>query len=250
MKIIGIIPARYASSRFPGKPLVSIEGKSMIRRVFEQASKAKSLDRVIVATDDSRIFDHVKEFGGEVVMTCPNHQNGSSRCQEVVDILKHSDQTTNYEVILNIQGDEPFINPEQIDKTAGLFTDKSVEIGTLAKKITSTEELFNTNVVKVIFGTKKNAVYFSRQAVPFLRDFPEEEWVNHSDYFKHIGIYGYTAEVLSEIVKLKPSRLEKAEKLEQLRWLENGYHIAVEITEFEGVAIDTPDDLSKLTNRS
>jgi 3-deoxy-manno-octulosonate cytidylyltransferase (CMP-KDO synthetase) len=250
MKVLGVIPARFASTRFPGKPLVSIEGKSMIRRVYEQASKAKILDRLVVATDDSRIFDHVKEFGGEVVMTSPDHQNGSSRCHEVLQILSRTDKSIKFDVVINIQGDEPFINPAQINKVASVFNEASVEIGTLAKKITKKEELFNSNSVKVMFGQQKFAIYFSRQAIPFLRDVPENEWVNRFDFYKHIGIYAYRAKALGNIVKLKPSKLEEAEKLEQLRWLENGYRIAVEITEFEGVSIDTPDDLSKLTNRS
>jgi 3-deoxy-manno-octulosonate cytidylyltransferase (CMP-KDO synthetase) len=250
MKVLGVIPARFASTRFPGKPLVSIDGKSMIRRVYEQALKAESLDQVVVATDDSRIFDHVKEFGGEVLMTSPDHQNGSSRCHEVLEILSRTDQSFKYDVVINIQGDEPFIDPQQIDKVTNLFIDPLVEIGTLAKKIAKTQELFNPNSVKVIFGKKKNAIYFSRQTVPFLRDINEKDWVENYDFYKHIGIYGYRAEVLKKIVKLKSSKLEEAEKLEQLRWLENGYKIGVEITEFEGVSIDTPDDLSKLTNRS
>lgn len=250
MKVLGVIPARFASTRYPGKPLVSINGKSMIRRVYEQALKASSLDHVLIATDDSRIFDHVKGFDGNVVMTSPTHQNGTARCQEVLGSLSLTDQSVKYDVVVNIQGDEPFINPLQIDKVAGLFNDPKVEIGTLAKRITKTEELFNPNTVKAVFGKKKNAICFSRQAMPFLRDIPEKDWTEKFDFYKHIGIYGYRAEVLNEIVKLKASKLEEAEKLEQLRWLENGYNIAVEITEFEGVSIDSPEDLSKLTNRS
>lgn len=250
MKVLGVIPARYASTRFPGKPLVSIDGKSMIRRVYEQALKAEKLDQVVVATDDSRILNHVNDFGGEVVMTSSHHLNGTSRCQEVLESITSDDPLLKFDVVVNIQGDEPFINPQQIDKVANLFNDPLVEIGTLAKKIAKTEDLFNPNSVKVIFGKKKNAIYFSRQTIPFLRDIPEKDWVEKFNFYKHIGIYGYRAEVLNKIIKLKPSQFEEAEKLEQLRWLENGYKIGVEITEFEGVSIDTPDDLSKLTNRS
>lgn len=249
MKILGIIPARYASTRFPGKPLADIKGKSMIQRVYEQASKSFRLDQVLVATDDSRVFDLVKKFGGNVIMTSPSHQNGTSRCQEVMGILATSKPSEEFDIVVNIQGDEPFIDPQQINKVVDLFNNPEVEIGTLAKKIEEADELFNFNVVKVILGKNKSAVYFSRQAVPFLRDFPEEEWTNHFDFYKHIGIYGYRSSVLKKIVKLSPGKLEEAEKLEQLRWLENGFHIAVELTAFEGVAIDTPDDLLKLTNR-
>jgi len=248
MKILGVIPARYASTRFPGKPLVDIGGKSMIRRVYEQASNAVNLDKVYVATDDARIFDHVKSFGGEVLMTSPEHLNGTSRSHEVLEILKTSNPSIKYDALVNIQGDEPFIDPSQIDKIAGLFLRKQTEIGTLAKKITKQEELFDTNVVKVVFADNQAALYFSRQTIPYVRDFDKNDWLEHADFYKHIGIYGYRTRVLSKIAGLDTGRIELAEQLEQLRWLENGFHISVEVTEIEGISIDTPEDLSKLTN--
>ena len=245
MKILGIIPSRYASTRFPGKPLAVIDGKSMIQRVYEQASKSALLSKVIVATDDSRIFEHVQDFGGNVAMTSKNHTNGTLRCWEVVE---QSDG--NYDIIVNIQGDEPFIDPEQIDQVAGLFKNNEVEIGTLVKKIKSEEELFNPNVVKAVFDQQKKALFFSRQTIPFLRGIPQEEWITKHNFYKHIGIYAYRFDVLEKIVKLKPTELEKAESLEQLRWLENGFKINVQITEKEAISIDTPEDLLKLTNRA
>ena len=244
MKILGIIPSRYASTRFPGKPLAMIDGKSMIQRVYEQASKSSSLTRVIVATDDSRIYDHVKSFNGNVVMTSSEHLNGTSRCWEVVE---QSDE--NYNVVVNIQGDEPFIDPVQINQVAELFENNEVEIATLVKKIDESTELFNPNVVKAVFDREKKALFFSRQPIPFLRGIPKDEWLRKHDYFKHIGIYAYRSDILKKIVKLKPSELEKAESLEQLRWLENGFNINVQVTAIEAVSIDTPDDLLKLTNK-
>ena len=249
MKILGVIPARYASTRFPGKPLVDIGGKSMIRRVYEQTSKCESLAKVYVATDDTRIFDHVKNFGGEVLMTLQDHQNGTSRCNEVLEILQVGKQSEQYDAVINIQGDEPFIDPSQIDKIAGLFSRKQTEIATLVKKISDQHELFNHNVVKVVFAKDQAALYFSRQTIPYLRDFGKNDWLNHADFFKHIGIYGYRAEVLRKISKLDAGRIEGLEQLEQLRCLENGFQIAVEITDIEGISIDVPEDLSKLTNR-
>jgi len=245
MKILGIIPSRYASTRFPGKPLAMIDGKSMIQRVYEQASKSPLLTKVVVATDDSRIFEHVRNFGGNVVMTSENHLNGTSRCLEV---LAKSDE--NYDVVVNIQGDEPFIDPEQINQVAELFENSEAEIATLVKKIDGSTELFNPNVVKAVFDREKKALFFSRQPIPFLRGIPKEEWLRKHDFFKHIGIYAYRCDVLKKIVKLKPSELEKAENLEQLRWLENGFNINVQVTAIEAVSIDTPDDLLKLTNKT
>ena len=221
-----------------------IDGKSMIQRVYEQASKSSSLTRVIVATDDSRIYDHVKSFNGNVVMTSSEHLNGTSRCWEVVE---QSDE--NYNVVVNIQGDEPFIDPVQINQVAELFENNEVEIATLVKKIDESTELFNPNVVKAVFDREKKALFFSRQPIPFLRGIPKDEWLRKHDYFKHIGIYAYRSDILKKIVKLKPSELEKAESLEQLRWLENGFNINVQVTAIEAVSIDTPDDLLKLTNK-
>ncbi len=242
MKIIGIIPARYASTRFPAKPLVDIGGKSMIQRVYEQAKKAKSLADVIVATDDERILQHVKAFNGKVVMTSINHQSGTDRCFEAIQAYSPS-----ADVVINIQGDEPFIHPEQIDLVASCFNSDTVQIATLIKKIIINEELFNVNIPKVLINKSKEAICFSRQTLPFIRGKEQSEWLTNYTFYKHIGIYAYTTNVLAEITALKQSSLELAEALEQLRWIENGYKINVEITDFESVAVDSPEDLKKLT---
>lgn len=243
MKIIGIIPARYASSRFPGKPLVDIGGKSMIQRVYEQAKKSRSLIDVVVATDDERIVQHVKTFNGNVVMTSENHQSGTDRCFEAIQTFLPS-----AEVVINIQGDEPFIHPEQIDLIASCFNSDKVQIATLVKKIINNEELFNVNIPKVLINKSKEAICFSRQTLPYIRGKQQSEWLTNYTFYKHIGIYAYTTKVLAEITTLKQSSLELAEALEQLRWIENGYKINIEITDFESVAIDSPEDLKKLTN--
>jgi 3-deoxy-manno-octulosonate cytidylyltransferase (CMP-KDO synthetase) len=240
MKILGIIPARYASSRFPGKPLVDIGGKSMIRRVYEQAKKCDHLTELIVATDDDRIYDHVISFGGVAVMTASDHQSGTDRCAEVA--LAHPQ----YHVIINIQGDEPYIDPEQITKLAVCFNSADVQIATLIKRVKTEQELHNPNSPKVIVNKLDEAVYFSRSAVPHIRGEEPQNWLEFYTYFKHIGIYGYRADVLQQITKLPISALEKAESLEQLRWVENGYRIKVAETELETHAIDTPEDLENL----
>lgn len=240
MKILGIIPARYASTRFPGKPLVDIAGKSMIQRVYEQSSKCTELSAVIVATDDNRILDHVTGFGGKVIMTSNDHASGTDRCAEVA--LQYPE----YDVIINIQGDEPFIDPKQIAKLAACFEGSNTQIATLVKKVSSNEELFNSNSPKVILNNTSEAIYFSRSPIPHIRGQQQENWLKHFTYFKHIGIYGYRAGVLRQITKLPVSSLEKAESLEQLRWIENGFRIKVAETDLETIAIDTPEDLAKL----
>ena len=240
MKILGIIPARYASSRFPGKPLVDIGGKSMIQRVYEQSKKCIHLTEVIVATDDQRIYDHVIGFGGVVVMTAENHQSGTDRCAEVA--LQHAQ----YDIIINIQGDEPYIDPEQISKLASCFTSAETQIATLVKKVQTEQELFNPNTPKVVINKLSEAIYFSRSTLPHIRGQKEPDWLGQYPFFKHIGIYGYRADVLQQITKLPISSLEKAESLEQLRWIENGYRIKVAETEFETFAVDRPEDLDKL----
>jgi 3-deoxy-manno-octulosonate cytidylyltransferase (CMP-KDO synthetase) len=240
MKILGIIPARYNSSRFPGKPLADIAGKSMIRRVYEQCKQASSLNKIIVATDDKRIFQHVIGFGGEVMMTSDLHPSGTDRCNEVA---KHYPE---YNICINIQGDEPLIDPAQIDLLASCFQLKNVRIATLVKRIHTDEELFNLNTPKVVLNNAMEALYFSRTAIPALRDKEHSYWLKEHTYYKHIGIYAYWSETLSEITKLPVSSLEKAEALEQLRWIENGYHIQAALTDKESKAIDTPDDLKKL----
>jgi 3-deoxy-manno-octulosonate cytidylyltransferase (CMP-KDO synthetase) len=240
MKILGIIPARFASTRFPEKALVDIGGKSMVQRVYEQASKASSLSKVVVATDHEKIFDHVNAFGGRVVMTSENHQSGTDRCMEAFEKMDE-----HFDFIINIQGDEPFIKPEQIDLLAESLN-RETQLATLAKKITDNETLFNPNTPKLIWNENKEAIYFSRQTIPMIRGVAENEWLSHHDFYKHIGIYAYRADVLPVITKLTLSSLEIAEALEQLRWLENGYKIKVAITEFETVGIDTPEDLKKI----
>ncbi|AOM78964.1 3-deoxy-manno-octulosonate cytidylyltransferase [Pedobacter steynii] len=240
MKVLGVIPARYASTRFPGKPLVDIQGKSMIRRVYEQAVKASGIDQVVVATDDERIAAEVKKFGGEFIMTGTSHQSGTDRCAEVVG------QVSGFDVVINIQGDEPFIDPAQIDLLISCFEDREVQLATLIKEIHTAEELFNHNIPKVILNNKKEAVYFSRQTIPYLRNAEKENWLKTHQFYKHIGIYGYTVSALLEITQLPPSALEIAESLEQLRWVENGYAIQTRVTAIETISIDTPEDLNKI----
>jgi len=242
MKILGIIPSRYGSTRFPGKPLIDINGKSMIQRVYEQAKKAKSLADVVVATDDNRIFEHVNSFGGKVFMTSTNHESGTERCAEVV---RKIDEV--FDVVINIQGDEPFINPEQINQLCECFNDSKTDIATLIKKINSEEELFNPNRPKVEVDEKGFAKMFSRNAIPVLKNIEKQDWLKNHTFYKHIGIYGYNRTVLNKICLLPPSPLELKEKLEQLRWLENNYSIKIAITAHEGIAIDTPKDLEKIT---
>ncbi|MFL5765874.1 MAG: 3-deoxy-manno-octulosonate cytidylyltransferase [Bacteroidia bacterium] len=242
MVITGIIPARFASTRFPGKPLTDIGGKTMIQRVYEQSKKAKSLQDVVVATDDDRIFRHVESFGGNAVMTGEDHQSGTDRCFEA-----YRKFCPDAGVVINIQGDEPFIKPEQIDLVASCFRKPDTEIATLVKRISSQDELFNANIPKVVLNKNREAVLFSRQTIPHIRGKQHTEWLSSYTFYKHIGIYAYRTPVLAQITSLKQSQLELAESLEQLRWIENGYKIKVEITDFESVAIDTPEDLKKLT---
>jgi 3-deoxy-manno-octulosonate cytidylyltransferase (CMP-KDO synthetase) len=236
--IIGIIPARFASSRFPGKPLVDIGGKSMIQRVYEQAQKSAQLDRILVATDDDRIASVVLGFGGEVRMTRADHPSGTDRCAEVAQVEKLSEN----DVIINIQGDEPFIAPEQIDALCNLFKNAEVHLATLYKSFTAEEESLNPNSIKLVTDVYGRALYFSRSVIPFLRS-GETRPVALK---QHIGIYGYRAGVLGKISALQPSKLEQTEMLEQLRWLENGYTIHTACSEFASHSIDTPDDLKKV----
>jgi 3-deoxy-manno-octulosonate cytidylyltransferase (CMP-KDO synthetase) len=245
MNIIGIIPSRFGSTRFPGKPLVDINGTSMIQRVYEQAKKATRLTDVVVATDDQRIFDHVKEFGGQVIMTGPTHQSGTDRCAEIIS----KDEKHDHVVVINIQGDEPYIHPEQIDQLCACFDDSTTKLATLVNEIKSSDELFNHNNVKVILNKLGEAIYFSRSPIPYCRNFPEQEWIKHQTYYKHIGIYGYHRDTLIEVAKLEKTKLEITESLEQLRWIENGYKIRAEITAYESISIDIPEDLLKVAGR-
>ncbi len=237
MKIIGIIPARYASTRFPGKPLIEIHGKSMVQRVYEQARKATLLNDVLVATDDERIANHLHMLNIPFAITSALHNSGTDRCAEVV-------QNLTCDAVINIQGDEPFIYPEQIDEVAMLLK-QGAGIATLIKKITEQEEIHNPNKPKVVVNKHRQALYFSRYAIPYLRNETKEPLNAHS-FYKHIGIYGYQKETLLQITQLPLSTLEIAESLEQLRWLENGYSIQCDITQYESIAIDTPDDLRKI----
>ena len=241
MKFIGIIPARYASTRFPGKPLADMKGKYMIQRVYEQVRKI--LDNVCVATDDDRIFNAVKSFGGHVVMTSAAHRSGTDRCFEAYNRLGG-----NEDVIINIQGDEPFIKPEQIESLIACFDSPQTQIATLVRPFEATEgyeALANPNSPKVILNDKNEALYFSRSIIPYMRNISPEQWPDKHVYYKHIGMYGYRADILSQITQLPQSSLEIAESLEQLRWLQNGYTIKVGITTQETIGIDTPDDLQK-----
>ena len=242
IRFAGIIPARYASSRFPGKPLALIGDKSMIRRVYEQASK--TLNKVYVATDDERIFKCVTDFGGSVIMTSPDHLSGTDRCSEAV--TKIEDETgEKIDVVINIQGDEPFIKPEQIAALMNCFANEDVEIATLIRKVNEDDDLFNPNQPKVILNSTGEAIYFSRSVIPFIRDAETSEWIKKHAFFKHIGLYAYRTKTLHEITKLSRSSLEIAELLEQNRWIENGYRIMTAITDWESIGIDTPEDLEK-----
>ena len=238
MKILGVIPARYASTRFPGKPLALIGDKTMIHRTYSQACKS-SLDAVVVATDDERIFAEVKSFGGNVVMTRNDHHSGTDRCREALSLMSEP-----YDAVVNIQGDEPFINPVQINQVAECLQLHDAPIATLARKIVDLNVFDNPNSVKVVFDINHKALYFSRYPIPYMRSVNAEQRLNSMDFYKHIGIYAYQSKVLQEITSLPQGRLEKAESLEQLRWLENGYPIYVSVTDIaEGVSIDTPEDL-------
>lgn len=236
MKYIAVIPARFASTRFPGKPLAVLGGKTVIQRVYEQAVSV--LTEAYVATDDERIFNTVEAFGGHAVMTRADHKSGTDRIQEAVEKIG-----TDADVVINIQGDEPFIQPTQIETLIHLFNDPETQIGTLGKPFETIEAAMNPNSPKIVTDRRSFALYFSRSIIPYIRGIEQEEWLKHYPFLKHLGIYAYRREVLAEVTRLPQSALEKAESLEQLRWLENGYRIRVGITDMETVGIDTPDDL-------
>lgn len=247
MNIVGIIPARFGSSRFEGKPLVDIHGVSMIERVYRQCLLAKSLSDVVVATDDDRIFNHVVQFGGKVVLTSDKHTSGTERCNEALSVITQK-WGLKVEGVVNIQGDEPFIDPLQIDHLCALLTSENVDIATMMKKISDKTELFNENVVKVVVNEFSKALYFSRNPIPFCRGVVKDEWLASATFFKHIGIYAYRSDVLIKLVNLSPSMLETSESLEQLRWLSHSFVIDVAETDTESIAIDTPDDLDRVLN--
>ena len=238
MKILGIIPARYASTRFPAKPLVEINGKSMIQRVYEQAVKT-NFNKIIIATDDIRIQAHSKTFGANVMMTSIHHLNGTERCAEVITNL-----TEEFDVVVNIQGDEPFIQPQILELLGNHFLQPNIQIATLIKKINDDNYLTNPNIIKVTKNNFNEALYFSRNQIPYLRN-----KIADFIFYKHIGIYAFTPKILLELVKLTPSSLELCESLEQLRWLENGYKINLIETELEADSIDTPEDLERLLKK-
>lgn len=242
--IAGIIPARWASTRFPGKPLADIGGKTMLRRVYEQASRSRSLQAVVVATDDDRIAEHVRSFGGRVVMTAADHPSGTDRCQEA--LLKLD---TSFDYVINIQGDEPFIEPEQIDELASVLENGKVELATQMIEVDSHEILFDRGEVKIVLNDRSEALYFSRMPIPFLKGVDEKEWHTRHRYYRHVGMYAYRADILEQITRLPVSPLEKAESLEQLRWLEHGYRIRCVPTRFDSHCIDTPEDIEKVLKR-
>ncbi len=238
MKILGVIPSRYASTRFPAKPLADIAGKSMVETVYAQVKKSKLITKAVVATDNQKIFDHIQSFGGDVCMTSEHHVSGTDRCFEAYSLQKEK-----YDYVINIQGDEPFIDPQQIDLLGGLLDGKT-ELATLIKTIEKEDQLFNHNVVKVVVNALGEALYFSRSTIPHIRNTQQAQWLTNHTFYKHIGMYAYRADVLEQITKLSVSSLEKAESLEQLRWLENGFKIKTALTHIETIGIDTPEDLT------
>lgn len=244
MNIVGIIPARFASTRFPGKPLVDIKGKPMIQRVYEQASKSKYLNYVCVATDNSIIHQRVLDFGGNSILTSENHPSGTDRVFEAATKLNFK-----ADVVVNIQGDEPFIDPCTIDSLAALFKVEDTEIASMACPITDYDKIHNADVVKVILDKNNKAIYFSRFPVPYLRSISEATWLKENSFYQHIGIYAYRFETLAKLVQLPVSKLEMAESLEQLRWIENGFPIQMAISKTSSIGIDTHEDLQKALNQ-
>lgn len=245
MKYIAVIPARYASTRFPGKPLAMLGGKPVIRRVYEQV--AGVLDDAVVATDDERIRDAVLAFGGKVEMTSPDHRSGTDRCREAYEKVC-AREGREYDVVVNVQGDEPFIQASQIETVKRCFDDPATDIATLVKPFAESDGLAaleNPNSPKVVLDAQMRALYFSRSVIPYLRGVPREEWLARRTFYKHIGLYAFRAGVLRDVTALPQSPLELAESLEQLRWLENGYKIGVGITHAETIGIDTPEDLAR-----
>jgi 3-deoxy-manno-octulosonate cytidylyltransferase (CMP-KDO synthetase) len=243
MKVLGIIPARYDSTRFPGKPLADIFGTSMVMRVYHQATQCKLFHSVVVATDDSRIYDHVIDKGGKAIMTSLEHQSGTDRCLEAMEKTGND-----FDIVINIQGDEPFIEPAQIEELISCFNDPTAEIATLKRKIADNGILHDPNKVKVVCDNKNFAIYFSRHPIPFQKNQPSDQWLSHFDYFLHVGLYGYRSKTLKTISHLPVSPLEKAESLEQLRWLENGFKIKITDTQHDSFGVDSPEDLKTLLN--
>lgn len=250
MNFIGIIPARFASTRFPGKPLAVLGNKPLIQHAWERAKEA--LDEVYVATDDNRILKAVMGFGGQAVMTSPAHHSGTDRCAEALKIITER-EGKEFQVVLNIQGDEPFIRPGQIELLKNSFNDPTTDIATLIKKISDRNDIFDPNKPKVVFDINNYALFFSRSPIPYIRGIHTDEWPGDVNFFKHIGVYAYRTDVLNKITLLPPSLLEMAESLEQLRWLQSGFKIKVSLTKYDNIGIDTPEDMEKardLTERT
>ncbi|HWA34389.1 MAG TPA: 3-deoxy-manno-octulosonate cytidylyltransferase [Cyclobacteriaceae bacterium] len=240
MKILGVIPARYASSRFPGKPLADLLGKSMVHRVYLQCKKAKHLDEVVVATDHHEILDHVLAFGGKAVLTSEHHPSGTDRCREALEL-----QQNTFDFVINIQGDEPFIDPQQIDLLCGTLN-PTTELATLIQKIKTIDQILSPGEAKVVLKANKEAMYFSRSPIPFVQKEDQNNWLANTTFYRHVGLYAYRHDILKKITMLPVSPLERAESLEQLRWIENGFRIKTVETDIEdGMCIDTPEDLEK-----
>jgi len=244
MRILGVIPSRYSASRFPGKPLADIAGKSMIQRVFEQCKKSERLSDLVVATDDNRIYEHVRDFGGNAVMTSPNHPSGTDRCMEALQKLGTSD----FDYVINIQGDEPFIQPKQIDTIADLLNGQT-QLATLVMQSDSLQHIMSHDEAHVVFTKDMNALYFSREPIPHLRNHARESWVQQQSHYLQIGIYGYRVDILKEVTQLPKSSLENAESLEQLRWLEHGYQIKLGLTDEPSLGVDKPEDVDYLVKK-
>lgn len=243
MKFLGIIPARYGSTRLEGKPLVDIVGKPMIQHVYEKASQA--MEDVYVATDDKKVFDAVRSFGGRVVMTSDQHPTGTNRCLEALKYIVKTNQVQ-YDIIINIQGDEPLLDPQQLKTLQNCFTDDYIMMATLATPVRDPADLNNESEVFVVFDKHYNALYFSRSVIPYVKGVPRENWPKQHTFYKHVGLYGYTAEALEIYANLHPSDLEITEGLEQNRWIENGYAIKLGITDQVSMCVDTPEDLEKI----
>ena len=239
MKVIAIIPARYASSRFPGKPLAMIGDKSMIRRVYERV-KLSGVDEVLIATDDDRIKEHVEKFGAKVIITSSNHTTGTERCAEAL-----TKSTNDYDVVINVQGDEPFIDPSHLKQLSRVFEEKDIQIASLMDKFETLDELHSPNNIKITVDQHNFALYFSRSVIPYVRDQNIDKWFAENTFHKHIGIYAFRTSVLKEIVKLQSIQTEAAESLEQLRWLYHGYKIKLIESKHHGISVDTPEDLEQ-----
>jgi len=242
MRFVGIIPVRYKSTRFPGKPLVDIAGKTMLQRVYEQCLKCKALDKVVIATDDELILKHAESLGAQVVMTSENHPSGTDRCFEAYTLLDEK-----FDVVVNIQGDEPFISPQQIELLIKSFKPND-EIATLMIACNDYETLFSEGEVKIVLDKNNYALYFSRSVIPYLKGVPKEEWHLRHKYYRHVGMYAYRVDILERIAALSPSDLEKKESLEQLRWLENGFKILCVETNEDSYCIDYPEDIERVLN--